>query len=112
MMILLLIFLLLVTVTLDINPFPYTTLFRSHVGVVPLRGDLGPADGGIHLDAGHVGVAHLVGELGGVGSSALDLEAAGRSEEHTSELQSRGQLVCRLVLDKKNNDESMHEASE
>src|SRR5690625_4001899 len=77
MMILLLIFLLLVTVTLDINPFPYTTLFRSHVGVVPLRGDLGPADGGIHLDAGHVGVAHLVGELGGVGSSALDLEAAG-----------------------------------
>src|SRR5690625_6998477 len=28
----------------------------------------------------------------------------GRSEEHTSELQSRGQLVCRLLLEKKNND--------
>src|SRR5690625_6330692 len=30
------------------------------------------------------------------------VEAAGRSEEHTSELQSRGHLVCRLLLEKKN----------
>src|SRR5690625_6576267 len=33
-----------------------------------------------------------------------DRDAAMRSEEHTSELQSRGQLVCRLLLEKKNKD--------
>src|SRR5690625_7848232 len=33
---------------------------------------------------------------------AMDTSFAGRSEEHTSELQSRGQLVCRLMLEKKN----------
>src|SRR5699024_5375638 len=49
----------------------------EHLGVVPVRGDLRSADGSVHLDAGHVGVAHLVGELGGVGRGALDLEAAG-----------------------------------
>src|SRR5437870_10382953 len=32
---------------------------------------------------------------------AIDLDRAGRSEEHTSELQSRGHLVCRLLLEKK-----------
>src|SRR5690625_6965002 len=32
-----------------------------------------------------------------------------RSEEHTSELQSRGQLVCRLLLEKNNNNERCHE---
>src|SRR5690625_6578313 len=33
----------------------------------------------------------------------------GRSEEHTSELQSRGQLVCRLLLEKKSNDKNTSE---
>src|SRR5690625_6944696 len=37
------------------------------------------------------------------GQQALLVRAAGRSEEHTSELQSRGQLVCRLLLEKKKN---------
>src|SRR5690625_7808341 len=36
----------------------------------------------------------------------VQIETAGRSEEHTSELQSRGHLVCRLLLDKKNNHKS------
>src|SRR5690625_6917467 len=35
------------------------------------------------------------------GSSGSDGEEVGRSEEHTSELQSRGHLVCRLLLEKK-----------
>src|SRR5690625_7116237 len=39
-----------------------------------------------------------LGRLGGLG--VLDLEGL-RSEEHTSELQSRGHLVCRLLLEKK-----------
>src|SRR3712207_7041286 len=84
--------------------FPYTTLFRS--GRLPRRavGRLHApvhevAHGGDELlddeaavaDDGHVGAAHLA-QLGRV-----------RSEEHTSELQSRQYLVCRLLLEKKNN---------
>src|SRR5690625_3682999 len=40
------------------------------------------------------------------GLGIVYLEAQARSEEHTSELQSRGHLVCRLLLEKKNNYES------
>src|SRR5258707_4886388 len=65
--------------------FPYTTLFRS--------------------------VRHrLVAELGGRGLAdddrprALEPLDADRSEEHTSELQSRQYLVCRLLLEKKKNN--------
>src|SRR3712207_7940966 len=85
--------------------FPYTTLFRS-TATHPLdaleqllnRGliFLGAAVGRIR--GRHVEVAALVllKELDGV-----DLIAADRSEEHTSELQSRQYLVCRLLLEKK-----------
>src|SRR2546425_4447135 len=70
--------------------FPYTTLFRSHV---------------IHrVDGGHVarGLADDDAQLdlvvrASVGERQLD----GRSEEHTSELQSLAYLVCRLLLEKK-----------
>src|SRR2546422_1735546 len=65
--------------------FPYTTLFRSQVHEVR-----GPAAAGI--------VAALDGaEQVGVGRRGLE----DRSEEHTSELQSRLHLVCRLLLEKK-----------
>src|SRR3712207_6924533 len=60
--------------------FPYTTLFRSDV-VVLLRG-------APEVDSGFL--APLVAPL-----------ADPRSEEHTSELQSRQYLVCRLLLEKK-----------
>src|SRR5438445_4280862 len=59
--------------------FPYTTLFRSRPGGCGV---------GHH---GHVAVAH---------GDALGA-SGGRSEEHTSELQSRQYLVCRLLLEKK-----------
>src|SRR2546430_13193614 len=66
--------------------FPYTTLFLSRLGREPGRGDVLEA-----LSAGACATAGaLVGELGG------------RSEEHTSELQSQSNLVCRLLLEKKN----------
>src|SRR3712207_8219678 len=87
--------------------FPYTTLFRSPggpaaacrarpTGVRPRR---------------RVGAAELLRRAGaGVGHRAPDprhpgaLDArGGRSEEHTSELQSRQYLVCRLLLEKKKN---------
>src|SRR5437868_12778990 len=87
--------------------FPYTTLFRSIDMKVTgriLTGD-GSGVGGIWLDSGQT---KLVGnnQAGGVGvwTSAGGWElnvAGGRSEEHTSELQSRFDLVCRLLLEKK-----------
>src|SRR3989441_7158882 len=64
--------------------FPYTTLFRSVAAVVVVRDT-----DRLELLQVHVG---------------LDDEAAlGRSEEHTSELQSLAYLVCRLLLEKKKN---------
>src|SRR2546422_4525048 len=73
--------------------FPYTTLFRSHVGGV---------DGALGGPGAHQRV-QLVDEEDDVlvlGDFVHDrLEA--RSEEHTSELQSRLHLVCRLLLEKK-----------
>src|SRR5688572_32522778 len=89
--------------------FPYTTLFRSAgPGSIPLgeerpggppgvpRGDaaLGRPVGGSARHAGSVPVA-----AGGAGQ--LGEPGAGRSEEHTSELQSQSNLVCRLLLEKK-----------
>src|SRR3712207_7171512 len=79
--------------------FPYTTLFRSirsTVGLkskpkeVPLKGGLkGPGPTGV--------ATAVVGDTKSMVYSRLVL----RSEEHTSELQSRQYLVCRLLLEKK-----------
>src|SRR3712207_7093204 len=80
--------------------FPYTTLFRSALHVHrDLLGEVAHGDG-----RGHLGdVAHLAGEVGGHEVHVVGeiLPGAGRSEEHTSELQSRQYLVCRLLLEKK-----------
>src|SRR2546430_8319558 len=64
--------------------FPYTTLFRSPYGAVP-----------IVPKKGRRGISTLPILLLGMGS---------RSEEHTSELQSQSNLVCRLLLEKKKNN--------
>src|SRR3712207_8526883 len=85
--------------------FPYTTLFRSDVDVAAgRRGD--DRDAGFLADL--VPRDEVVGqgaELGRIDLVALegDLFFADRrrSEEHTSELQSRQYLVCRLLLEKK-----------
>src|SRR5438552_13438451 len=71
--------------------FPYTTLFRS-LGV-EIRA--GVHTGECELDADRVsGIAVHVG-------ARISAVAAPRSEEHTSELQSPDHLVCRLLLEKK-----------
>src|SRR3712207_8551733 len=78
--------------------FPYTTLFRSvllAVLVVP-GADLG-GDGEARRD-GQADAGHL-GEVGPL--AAEQVPHLRRSEEHTSELQSRQYLVCRLLLEKK-----------
>src|SRR5688572_31609564 len=76
--------------------FPYTTLFRS-TGVV--AGCLGQLAQGrsAHL-GGHLEHAH---DVAGLGARALGTARGLRSEEHTSELQSQSNLVCRLLLEKK-----------
>src|SRR3712207_7374984 len=76
--------------------FPYTTLFRSHPGL-PQRGrgrDRGPRDPDADPRHGRSPVHGLL---------HAPRAPAARSEEHTSELQSRQYLVCRLLLEKKNN---------
>src|SRR6266478_6850745 len=65
--------------------FPYTTLFRSpHRGAIPSR---------------------RVRNARGPQGTPLPL---GRSEEHTSELQSQSNLVCRLLLEKKKRVATLH----
>src|SRR3712207_7641165 len=70
--------------------FPYTTLFRSGV-----YGELGPrqAQPVERIAASATHLRHLVDQV-------LDIAKMARSEEHTSELQSRQYLVCRLLLEK------------
>src|SRR5690625_6406915 len=92
--------------------FPYTTLFRS-----PGRAHR-PEDDGPGCEAEDdrrgVGSRAVIEVCRHVSTLSADAPHshrrgstrppafAGRSEEHTSELQSRGQLVCRLLLEKKN----------
>src|SRR3712207_7380201 len=63
--------------------FPYTTLFRS--------------DGGGACDPSRV----PLDELDALAAAAVAAAVTARSEEHTSELQSRQYLVCRLLLENK-----------
>src|SRR2546421_7052846 len=73
--------------------FPYTTLFRSHVESLV-------ADQGVHARGDKP--RSFVDDHDFLAHAASDLTAGGhRSEEHTSELQSRSDLVCRLLLEKK-----------
>src|SRR3712207_7492342 len=71
--------------------FPYTTLFRSAAATASSLSI--PPGAGVDLGS-HVGEDALDG--------AEDVFHPLRSEEHTSELQSRQYLVCRLLLEKKN----------
>src|SRR2546422_6884571 len=80
--------------------FPYTTLFRSnargwrrHQGLLEHRGERRQLRVGEN--------AALLHQVHGEGGEVLQPGAVDRSEEHTSELQSRLHLVCRLLLLKK-----------
>src|SRR5256886_7186461 len=75
--------------------FPYTTLFRSLGG---------------EESAGMSMYRHLP-EKDGILACLLVAEMV-RSEEHTSELQSQSNLVCRLLLEKKNKERARHRTGE
>src|SRR5438034_3250094 len=70
--------------------FPYSTLFRSF-------------EAGTPNVEGAVGLAAAIGYLERIGRERIaeHEQALARSEEHTSELQSHSDLVCRLLLEKK-----------
>src|SRR2546421_7913006 len=70
--------------------FPYTTLFRSRLGAE----DADAQRARLRIEALPL---HLVGD----GEHITRRDHDDRSEEHTSELQSRSDLVCRLLLEKK-----------
>src|SRR3712207_8917748 len=88
--------------------FPYTTLFRSEADAIRLANDtrFGLAAYFYARDLGRVWRVAEALEYGivGINTGIISTEVApfgGRSEEHTSELQSRQYLVCRLLLEKK-----------
>src|SRR2546429_5441776 len=83
--------------------FPYTTLFRSlcfaFFNYLAMAAELA------HVPPGSTQwLARRVLGKGAMGGDAIGLIIGRRSEEHTSELQSRLHLVCRLLLVKKNID--------
>src|SRR2546430_3182026 len=77
--------------------FPYTTLFRSQS-----RQERGHACDVAIVLTGLVGAAeqHFI-DRGGLERGIAPQQRCDRSEEHTSELQSQSNLVCRLLLEKK-----------
>src|SRR2546428_4242495 len=76
--------------------FPYTTLFRSIIDIVAPGSFAATAD--VLDDYARRAAVHRS-------------PSRARSEEHTSELQSRSDLVCRLLLEKKNNNITPHDHS-
>src|SRR2546429_4887468 len=79
--------------------FPYTTLFRSvrpnlRVKSIELRSYLSEAGSDNSLDKSYA-------------DGKVEIQQSARSEEHTSELQSRLHLVCRLLLEKKKKEQGV-----
>src|SRR3712207_7205257 len=75
--------------------FPYTTLFRSSSFDASQELPFGVGVGGARSQPIHA--QEVLAQSPALGAAGYD-----RSEEHTSELQSRQYLVCRLLLEKKN----------
>src|SRR5947207_14325774 len=81
--------------------FPYTTLFRSH-NIGGQLGDGTTAQRTTPVQTGASTLGNAVAELAIGDSHGCARKTDGtRSEEHTSELQSHSDLVCRLLLEKK-----------
>src|SRR3712207_8575296 len=89
--------------------FPHTTLFRSVTPLMSAGANLPDSRCNcryrnwirrLNLSPERLGIRHGISYGGAAGPQEADLQAP-RSEEHTSELQSRQYLVCRLLLVKK-----------
>src|SRR5438445_6411742 len=91
--------------------FPYTTLFRSLFGEnifagmrVPMRLHREQVERELRTNLVRLRQRYLVAARRDAAVRLLMIESAPRSEEHTSELQSRQYLVCRLLLEKTKQD--------
>src|SRR3712207_8414642 len=82
--------------------FPYTTLFRSAASNTSISGRSLSESASITAKSAHFPTVRL---------PSLPLCPGPRSEEHTSELQSRQYLVCRLLLEKKKTTKNTHQPS-
>src|SRR5690242_20966287 len=78
--------------------FPYTTLFRSALKQIPYNE--------IDVSQDEKELEKMVAISGQMGVPVVDIDGNVRSEEHTSELQSHVNLVCRLLLEKKKKQNS------
>src|SRR3712207_8685766 len=84
--------------------FPYTTLFRSafrEQAAEPVRGDAEEPEVAPREPSRELAPGRARRQERGREARVEDPDHDGRSEEHTSELQSRQYLVCRLLLEKK-----------
>src|SRR3712207_7773801 len=86
--------------------FPYATLFRSLPTELP-----GPDAGSPNKKPPGSGGGGRANSGGGIRTRDLRVMSPTRSEEHTSELQSRQYLVCRLLLEKKKNSHALYYVS-
>src|SRR5436305_7591885 len=89
--------------------FPYTTLFRSKAfrqvpSIVSIPSSADHIEATVTVAFGSF--AAILTRSAGQGPVAFIWKRIDRSEEHTSELQSRPHLVCRLLLEKKKRDSS------
>src|SRR3712207_8832463 len=88
--------------------FPYTTLFRSWAyvyGNTTRNGPLRVGPRGEATEPSSTKTSYVVVENNRIYNYQLNVNPGTRSEEHTSELQSRQYLVCRLLLEKKKTHE-------
>src|SRR2546430_3974032 len=85
--------------------FPYTTLFRSRHGQLEARLDFSRI--AVHADK-RAAIECRRNELTDAVGALLIGHGNSRSEEHTSELQSQSNLVCRLLLEKKKQHEELN----
>src|SRR2546430_11512836 len=85
--------------------FPYTTLFRSEASATRTTTMTYDArrDGASPVPRSEMRCSCVVSDAGVPGVAAVTGTVPVRSEEHTSELQSQSNLVCRLLLEKKHN---------
>src|SRR2546427_6895330 len=86
--------------------FPYTTLFRSRTAGVYLHAKRHSGS----QCCGSKGVRRACGTGRWTDYGCAPHTFASRSEEHTSELQSQSNLVCRLLLEKKKKNQTTHGA--
>src|SRR5688572_32071821 len=91
--------------------FPYTTLFRSNrLRVLDMRSDprvVRVVKSAVTKQSSlRVWVTSALVRVSAAGHASSSAITASRSEEHTSELQSQSNLVCRLLLEKKNHHQT------